>query len=183
MKQRNQLSTMKYIAIAATVIFWATNATSGVEECDYVNKDRFPTEHKACIEGLISAPESVPISKITADESVAIGGSCYVSDVEVTEITWDKNCGGDSLFIKTKNASYSDSRVKICIEQETGKWDCGSEGPLKSGDTHHYWACKPTGKYIVQSYEYNDDIYSCFPKNKETNKPLVHDYAITHTSR
>lgn len=148
------------LAILFMINLASFSTSASAKECaDYTDaeKARYPSEWKHYCKDYTPAPAKV----------------CLATPYEVLETTYDTKCGKDSLMVSAQNMSPSEVRLKICIKNINGNWDCGSEGPVKFGDQLTYWSCKPEGSYVVQSYKFNKDIYSCFPKDKDTRKPDV----------
>jgi len=78
MRQSNHFSIILCIALTVFVIFSAQNARAGIENCDYLDNNRYPTEYKACVAGEISAPETAQSTEAIVDGGETQGlGLCY----------------------------------------------------------------------------------------------------------
>ena len=83
----------------------------------------------------------------------------------MAETVWNKNCSKDSLRVRTSASGFYGTKIRwrICVEQASGNWDCGA-GRQESGEPFSYWACKPTGRVVIDVLAANGSEYSgCLP--------------------
>lgn len=93
------------------------------------------------------------------------------------ETVWNTNCSKDSLLVRTTIGGFYGTkvRVRICIEQTSGTWDCGSSYQ-EVGEPFAYWACKPTGRIVIDALSANgSELNGCL---RNYNREPPNNWAI-----
>jgi PKD repeat protein len=80
------------------------------------------------------------------------------------ETKWG-TCGADGLSIKITNKTSIKLETHFCIEEKSGRWDCGA-GSISAGSYTTYWSCGNTGRtkvWAMSKDEFNKNNCS-YPK-------------------